>query len=57
MDPRFVRRIPASRIADAIWENAASATRDPQLIGAAQRVDHHEIAAYGTVRLSGLLSM
>lgn len=36
--------------AEAIEENDASFTRDAQLIGAAQRVEHYEIAAYGTVR-------
>lgn len=36
--------------AEAIEENDASATRDAQLIGAAQRVEHYEMAAYGTVR-------
>jgi ferritin-like metal-binding protein YciE len=36
--------------AEAIEENEASLTRDAQLIGAAQRVEHYEIAAYGTVR-------
>jgi len=36
--------------AEAISENDASATRDAQLIGAAQHVEHYEIAAYGTVR-------
>jgi ferritin-like metal-binding protein YciE len=36
--------------AEAIEENEASPMRDAQLIGAAQRVEHYEIAAYGTVR-------
>ncbi|MDB6093103.1 MAG: hypothetical protein JWM32_665 [Verrucomicrobia bacterium] len=36
--------------AEAIEDNDASLTRDAQLIGAAQRVEHYEIAAYGTVR-------
>lgn len=36
--------------AEAIKENDPSLTRDAQLIGAAQRVEHYEIAAYGTVR-------
>jgi ferritin-like metal-binding protein YciE len=36
--------------AEAIEENDPSSTRDAQLIGAAQRVEHYEIAAYGTVR-------
>jgi len=36
--------------AEAIEENDASPVRDAQLIGAAQRVEHYEIAAYGTVR-------
>ena len=36
--------------AEAIEENDPSLTRDAQLIGAAQRVEHYEIAAYGTVR-------
>jgi ferritin-like metal-binding protein YciE len=33
-----------------IEENDPSPIRDAQLIGAAQRVEHYEIAAYGTVR-------
>jgi len=36
--------------AEAIEENDPSLVRDAQLIGAAQRVEHYEIAAYGTVR-------
>ncbi|MEJ1971154.1 MAG: ferritin-like domain-containing protein [Lacunisphaera sp.] len=36
--------------AEAIEENDVSPVRDAQLIGAAQRVEHYEIAAYGTVR-------
>lgn len=36
--------------AEAIKENDPSPVRDAQLIGAAQRVEHYEIAAYGTVR-------
>ncbi len=36
--------------AEAIEENEPSLTRDAQLIGAAQRVEHYEIAAYGTMR-------
>ena len=36
--------------AEAIEANEASPIRDAQLIGAAQRVEHYEIAAYGTVR-------
>ena len=36
--------------AEAIEDNDPSAVRDAQLIGAAQRVEHYEIAAYGTVR-------
>lgn len=36
--------------AEAIEENDASPMRDAQLIGAAQRVEHYEMAAYGTVR-------
>jgi ferritin-like metal-binding protein YciE len=36
--------------AEAIKDNEASPMRDAQLIGAAQRVEHYEIAAYGTVR-------
>ena len=36
--------------AEAIEENEASPMRDAQLIGAAQRVEHYEMAAYGTVR-------
>jgi len=35
--------------AEAIEENDAGLVRDVQLIGAAQRVEHYEIAAYGTV--------
>jgi len=36
--------------AEAIEDNDPSPMRDAQLIGAAQRVEHYEIAAYGTVR-------
>jgi ferritin-like metal-binding protein YciE len=36
--------------AGAIKDHEASPMRDAQLIGAAQRVEHYEIAAYGTVR-------
>jgi len=36
--------------AEAIKDNDASPMRDAQLIGAAQRVEHYEIAAYGTMR-------
>ncbi len=36
--------------AEAIADNDASPMRDAQLIGAAQRVEHYEIAAYGTMR-------
>ena len=36
--------------AEAIEDNDPSLVRDAQLIGAAQRVEHYEIAAYGTVR-------
>ena len=36
--------------AEAIADNEASPMRDAQLIGAAQRVEHYEMAAYGTVR-------
>lgn len=36
--------------AEAIEADAAPAIRDAQLIGAAQRVEHYEIAAYGTAR-------
>jgi ferritin-like metal-binding protein YciE len=36
--------------AEAIKDNEASPMRDAQLIGAAQRVEHYEMAAYGTVR-------
>ncbi len=35
---------------DAIASKAPPAVRDAQLIGAAQRVEHYEIAAYGTAR-------
>lgn len=35
--------------AEAIEENESGVVRDVQLIGAAQRVEHYEIAAYGTV--------
>jgi len=35
--------------AEAIEENDKGIVRDVQLIGAAQRVEHYEIAAYGTV--------
>lgn len=36
--------------AEAIESEAPDAVRDAQLIGAAQRVEHYEIAAYGTAR-------
>jgi len=36
--------------AEGIEERDASAVRDAQLIGSAQRIEHYEIAAYGTVR-------
>jgi len=36
--------------AEAIKDNDPSLVRDAQLIGAAQRVEHYEMAAYGTVR-------
>jgi len=35
---------------DLIHEDAEDAVRDAALIGAAQRVEHYEIAAYGTAR-------
>lgn len=35
---------------EAIEVDAPDAIRDAQLIGAAQRVEHYEIAAYGTAR-------
>ncbi len=35
---------------EAIEEDAPDALRDAKLIGAAQRVEHYEIAAYGTAR-------
>ena len=35
--------------AEAIEDNEPSLVRDAQLIGAAQRVEHYEIAAYGTL--------
>ena len=36
--------------AEAIKEDYSQEVRDAALIGAAQRVEHYEIAAYGTVR-------
>ena len=36
--------------AEAISDHEASPMRDAQLIGAAQRVEHYEMAAYGTMR-------
>lgn len=36
--------------AEAIENDGPKAIRDAQLIGAAQRVEHYEIAAYGTAR-------
>lgn len=41
--------------AEAIEENDPSLVRDAQLIGAAQRVEHYEMAAYGTVKALALL--
>lgn len=35
---------------EAIEEDAPDAIKDAKLIGAAQRVEHYEIAAYGTAR-------
>jgi ferritin-like metal-binding protein YciE len=35
---------------EAIDEEAPDPIRDAKLIGAAQRVEHYEIAAYGTAR-------
>jgi ferritin-like metal-binding protein YciE len=35
---------------EALEEKEASAVRDAQIIGSAQRIEHYEIAAYGTVR-------
>lgn len=35
---------------EAIEEDAPDSLRDAKLIGAAQRVEHYEIAAYGTAR-------
>lgn len=35
---------------EAIEEDGVDAVRDAQLIGAAQRVEHYEMAAYGTAR-------
>jgi ferritin-like metal-binding protein YciE len=35
---------------EAISTKAPEAVRDAQLIGAAQRIEHYEIAAYGTAR-------
>jgi ferritin-like metal-binding protein YciE len=36
--------------AECLQEEAKGALRDLQLIGAAQRVEHYEVAAYGTAR-------
>jgi ferritin-like metal-binding protein YciE len=42
--------------AEAIEEDASPAAKDSLLIAAAQRVEHYEIAAYGTVKtFAGLL--
>ncbi|CAM2935689.1 ferritin-like domain-containing protein [Rariglobus hedericola] len=35
---------------EALEEKEKSAVRDAQIIGSAQRIEHYEIAAYGTVR-------
>ena len=35
---------------EALEEKEASALRDAQIIGSAQRIEHYEMAAYGTVR-------
>jgi ferritin-like metal-binding protein YciE len=35
---------------EALEEKEASSVRDAQLIGSAQRIEHYEMAAYGTVR-------
>jgi ferritin-like metal-binding protein YciE len=43
--------------AEAIEEDASPAAKDSLLIAAAQRVEHYEIAAYGTVKtFAGLLN-
>jgi ferritin-like metal-binding protein YciE len=39
--------------AEAIEENASPAAKDALLIAAAQRVEHYEIAGYGTVKTYG----
>ncbi len=36
--------------AEALEEKEASSVRDAQIIGSAQRIEHYEMAAYGTVR-------
>jgi len=36
--------------AEALSEKEASAVRDAQIIGSAQRIEHYEMAAYGTAR-------
>jgi len=36
---------------EALSEKDASAVRDAQIIGSAQRIEHYEMAAYGTARL------
>jgi ferritin-like metal-binding protein YciE len=41
--------------AEAIDENASPAAKDALLIAAAQRVEHYEIAGYGTVKAFALL--
>ena len=35
---------------EALEEKEKSAVRDAQIIGSAQRIEHYEIAAYGTIR-------
>jgi len=35
---------------EALSEKDASAVRDAQIIGSAQRIEHYEMAAYGTAR-------
>ena len=45
-----IERVEWRKGAEAIKEKAEPAVKDAALIAAAQRVEHYEIAAYGTVR-------
>ncbi len=54
-EPAKTKSCPAMRGlieegSEALEEKDVSAVRDAQIIGSAQRIEHYEMAAYGTVR-------